>query len=585
MEMQPDELLQLQQRVAQLERENAAFRAVVVDLQQRELALQDQVTAAQDRVAELATINAAMQAEIQLLQQTQTALRESESCFRNAFEQATIGMTITNLQGRWLHINQYSCDLLGYTNAEMLALTCADLNDPETLAANRASVQRLIDGEIATYQTEKQYLRKDGSLVWANLTTSLVRDAAGNPAALISIVQDISQRKEAESIAQGPQRAIQQTLVLLATEPELDKFLGQVLATIVEQLHAAAADLWFYDAEQTTATLQMSYWNVQLAPEPSVLYNPPPFSLAAIESTGVPAAMKNHQPFLYSDLPNHPDAELYRNLSNTREGVQTMLLLPLVFDRGFLGALAICHMQSHSYSPEVLRLVTVLAQPVVLAMQVTRLAEEAKQVAIFEEQNRLAREIHDTLAQTFTGISLQLNNAQYYATEDAAIAWEIVDRVKTLARAGLVESRRLVWSLHSDAQEYCDLVGSLQQSLIELTLHTSLQTDLKIVGTPQLVPPDIGINLLRIGQEAITNTLRHASAQTLQIEITFKADTIALWIRDDGNGFALQSARDRGGFGLLGMQQRCDRLGGQFTLSSQPEQGTCILVEIPFTSS
>lgn len=541
--MQPDELRQLQQRVAQLERENAAFRAEIA------------------------------------------ALRESESCFRNAFEQATIGMAITNLQGRWLHINQYSCDLLGYTDAEMLALTCADLNDPDTLAANRASVQRLIAGEIAAYQTEMQYLRKDGSSIWASLTTSLVRDAAGNPAALISVVQDISQRKEAESIAQGPQRALQQTLALLATEPELDKFLGQVLATIIEQLDAAAADIWFHDAEQTTATLHMSYWNVRLAPEPIVLYNPPPFPLAAIESTGVLAAMKNHQPFLYSDLPNHPDAELYRNLSNVRDGVQTMLLIPLVFDRDFLGALAIGHMQHHAYSPEALRLVTALAQPVVLAMQVTRLAEAAKQVAIFEEQNRLAREIHDTLAQTFTGISLQLNNAQYYATQDAAIAWEIVDRVKTLARAGLIESRRLVWSLHPDAQEYRDLVGSLQQSSIELTLHTSLQTDLKIVGTPKPVPPDIGMNLLRICQEAITNTLRHALAQTLQIEITFKADAIALCIRDDGKGFALQSARDLGGFGLLGMQQRCDRLGGQFTLYSQPGRGTCILVEIPFTFS
>jgi signal transduction histidine kinase len=124
-----------------------------------------------------------------------------------------------------------------------------------------------------------------------------------------------------------------------------------------------------------------------------------------------------------------------------------------------------------------------------------------------------------------------------------------------------------------------------QQSLIELTLHTSLQTDLKIVGMPQLVPPDIGMNLLCIGQEATTNTLRHAHAQTLQIEIIFKVDAISLCIQDNGEGLDLQSAHDRGGFGLLGMKQRCDPLGGQFTFYSQPEQETCILVEIPFTSS
>lgn len=219
-----------------------------------------------------------------------------------------------------------------------------------------------------------------------------------------------------------------------------------------------------------------------------------------------------------------------------------------------------------------------------LAIQLTRLAEESKQVAIVEEQNRLAREIHDTLAQTFTSITLQLNNAQYYATQDAAVAWDIVEQVKALARSGLKESRRLVWALHPDAEEYRDLVGSLQQSLTQLTLHTSLQADLVIVGTPQPVPPDIGMNLLRIAQEATTNTLRYAQAQTLQVKLSFKVDAIELYVQDDGRGFDPQAAPDRGGFGLLSMQQRCDRLGGRFTLCSQPGQGTCIQIQIPFTS-
>lgn len=194
----------------------------------------------------------------------------------------------------------------------------------------------------------------------------------------------------------------------------------------------------------------------------------------------------------------------------------------------------ISHLQSHPYPPEALHLVTALAQQVVLAIQLTRLAENAKQVALMEEHNRLAREIHDTLALTFTGISLQLNNAQYYATQDAAIAWEIVEQVKTLARIGLAEARRSVWALHPDADEYRDLAESLQRSLTQLTQHTPLQAALVIVGTPQLVPPDIAMNLLRIAQEATTNTLRHAQAQTLQIELALGVDTIELRIQDDG---------------------------------------------------
>lgn len=134
MQMQPNELQQLQECIAQLEQENAAFQAEVAALRQRELALQDQVTGAQDRAAELTTLNAALRAKILLLQQTKNALIESDHCFRRAFEQAAIGMTITDLEGRWVQINQCSCDMLGYTNSELRSLTCADLTHPDTLA-------------------------------------------------------------------------------------------------------------------------------------------------------------------------------------------------------------------------------------------------------------------------------------------------------------------------------------------------------------------------------------------------------------------------------------------------------------------
>ncbi|WP_319418694.1 sensor histidine kinase [Pleurocapsa sp. FMAR1] len=104
------------------------------------------------------------------------------------------------------------------------------------------------------------------------------------------------------------------------------------------------------------------------------------------------------------------------------------------------------------------------------------------------------------------------------------------------------------------------------------------------MGRVQPVPPDIGMNLLRIGQEAITNALRYAQAQNLKVELSLATDMITLRIEDKGKGFNPQLANDRRGFGLVSMQQRCDRLGGQFALHSQPEQGTCIIVQIPLTS-
>ena len=583
MQLQPHELVeQFQKRIARLKQENKALQTEIVDLRQQ-LAIAEEKNAL-NRAIETVTINETLPAEILLRQRSEAALGDSERLFRYTFEQAAVGMTITDLNGRWLLINQKCCDMVGYSKAEMLALTFVDILHPDDLADSLAAFPHLVSGELSFFQAEKRYICKDGSYFWANTTVSAVRDAVGDPVCFINIVQDINSRKEAELVAQGQQDAVQNSLAYLATEPELDKFLSQVLATILEQIHAPVADIWLNDAEQTIAKLHLTQWNARLVPNPADAYSPPPIPLSAFEEGSAFETLHHqHQPFVYSDLPNHPDFEIFKTRSAVRDGVQTVLLVPLVFGKDILGVCTISYFQSYPYPPEALHLVTALAQQVVLAIQLTRLAEDAKQVALLEEHNRLAREIHDTLAQTFNSISLQLNNAQYYATEDSAIAWEIVEQVKNLAHSGVAEARRSVWSLHPDAEEYRDLAGSLQRSLTQLTLNTDLQTDFKLVGTTQSVPPDIGMNLLRIGQEAITNTLHHAQAQTLQIELTFTTDEIVLCIQDNGRGFDPQVAGDLGGFGLIGMQQRCDRLGGQLTFQSQPDRGTGILVQIPLT--
>ena len=584
MQLQPHELVEQSQRIAKLEQENKALKTEVIDLWQK-LAIANKKNLP-NRTAEPVAINEELPAEVLLRQRTEAALGDSDRLLRYTFEQSAVGMTINDLDGRWLRINQKCCDMLGYSKAELLALTFVDITHPDDLADSLAAAPLLASGQWSLFQAEKRYICQDGSYFWANTNVSAVRDAAGNPVCFVTIVQDINSRKEAELVAQGQQDALQSSLAYLASEPDLEKFLSQVLDTTLEQLHAPVADIWLHNALEATTKLHLTHWNTQLVRDPTDAYSsPPPIPLSAFQQASAWESLKYKQkPFVYADFPNHPDWEIYRTRSAVRDGVQTMLLIPLVFGKDILGVCTISHFQSHPYPPETLHLVTALTQQIVLAIQLTRLAEDAKQVALLEEHNRLAREIHDTLAQTFNSISLQLNNAQYYATEDLAIAWEIVEQVKNLARSGLAEARRSVWSLHPDAEEYRDLAGSLQRSLTQLTLNTDLQTDFEIVGTPQPAPPDIGMNLLRIGQEAITNTLRHAQAQTLQIELTFTTDEIVLRIQDDGRGFNPQVACDRGGFGLLGMQQRCNRLGGQLTFQSQPEQGTCIIAEISLTS-
>jgi len=126
------------------------------------------------------------------------ARRESEDHFRFTFEEAALGMAHVGLDGRWLQINRKLCEILGYTREELLSMTFQDITYPEDLDADMEHVRQLLEGQAHRYSMEKRYIRKDGSLVWANLSVSLLRDADGAPLYFISVVEDISARKQME---------------------------------------------------------------------------------------------------------------------------------------------------------------------------------------------------------------------------------------------------------------------------------------------------------------------------------------------------------------------------------------------------
>lgn len=127
-----------------------------------------------------------------------TALRESEEKFRATFDQAAVGMSLIGLDGRWLRSNQKLCDIVGYSAQELLQMTFHDITHPADLNAEVEHVHKLIAGETQTFTTEKRYIKKDRSIVWVNLTASLVRGSAGEPKYCICLIEDISARKETE---------------------------------------------------------------------------------------------------------------------------------------------------------------------------------------------------------------------------------------------------------------------------------------------------------------------------------------------------------------------------------------------------
>lgn len=204
--------------------------------------------------------------------------------------------------------------------------------------------------------------------------------------------------------------------------------------------------------------------------------------------------------------------------------------------------------------------------------------KRAEQASILEERNRMAREIHDTLAQAFTGILLHTRAAIELITKKPATVQAHLETVDELARTGLAEARRSVTALRPKLLEEGDLYGALHHLTAQIQPSTSTHITCEMMGEVYALSSDVENNLLRIGQEALTNAIRYAHATKIHIELVYEETQCLLRIQDDGQGFAVDQISLSKGFGLLGMSERAEQIGGELMIKSQPGQGTEIVV-------
>ncbi|HEY9642333.1 MAG TPA: PAS domain-containing protein [Coleofasciculaceae cyanobacterium] len=197
----------------------------------------------EQRTLALRQSNQQLELEIAERQQTEAALRESEGRFRATFNQAAVGIAHVGLEGRWLRVNQKLCEIVGYTQDELLSCTFQDITHPDDLESDLSYVQQLLANEIQSYAMEKRYIRKDGSFVWINLTGSLVRMAnlqdptqPGKPRYFIAVIEDIRVRKQAEQALQDSRQQLE-TQVQKRTQ-ELTAANTALKAEIMERVEA-----------------------------------------------------------------------------------------------------------------------------------------------------------------------------------------------------------------------------------------------------------------------------------------------------------------------------------------------------------
>ncbi len=219
----------------------------------------------------------------------------------------------------------------------------------------------------------------------------------------------------------------------------------------------------------------------------------------------------------------------------------------------------------------------------VKAAKLTRRAAEREFDAVLKERGRVAREIHDTLAQGLTSISAQLELARQHVEGAAPAALHHLDLARGFVRESLAEARRSVWALRPQLLEQLQLPPALERIARELTSGTNVDVRIKSSGEWDELPHYLENELLRVGQEALTNAVRHGASKTIQIELQDLTDHLRLRISDDGRGFDTDRTgrSSRKGCGISGMQERVQLLNGHFELQSRPGAGTQVLVEIP----
>jgi len=210
-----------------------------------------------------------------------------------------------------------------------------------------------------------------------------------------------------------------------------------------------------------------------------------------------------------------------------------------------------------------------------------RAMAEAEFTAILSERNRLAREIHDTLAQGLVATSVQLRLAKKQAGGAAAELHQHLDTAQQLVRGSLEEARNSIWNMRSQVLETGDLVSALKNILKQMADGTETETSFAVTGQPRRLAPMIESNLLRVGQEAITNAIKHSQARHVKVTLEFGEKQFRLVVVDDGRGFDAANPSPRaGGFGLVGMRERAAELNGELKIQSAPGHGAEISLSL-----
>jgi len=423
----------------------------------------------------------------------------------------------------------------------------------------------------------------DGPVTAQTVSSQLMRTATAEAWA-DTLAREINERRRAECMARIQRDAVQLALDLLVREPDITGFFRVFIKTLVEESESHACGVWLINGHEAggPAVPSCDLWMALI--EDRFYTRGGDGGALALPSESMSAHLLAYRPG-WTEIVQYTgdDARFPEPVRrfNAANGIDTVLVAPLVLPTRNLGwfALSCGRMPLCDGGAWHRALLDAMARQATLALHQSQLAEqsrsEALRQAVLEERNRLARDIHDTLAQGFAAILMQLQGAQRAASALPPAVTRSLETAIELARTHMVEARRSVGALRP--QDHVEDVAAALERLVELARRgTDIPIALSIDSLPPL-PGGTDREILGIAQEALSNAVRHARARRITVHAEgVRAVGFRLSVADDGRGIA--GERRAAGFGMTSMQERADRIGASLTVVTAARSGTEVVL-------
>jgi PAS domain S-box-containing protein len=499
----------------------------------------------------------------------------SEEEYRNLFEAASDGLVIYDIGlDSVVEANPAACTMHGYTRQEFVGLNPSVFILPES---HDLFVKQVRVAEPGTaFKSLIVHLRKDGSAFHVEVSSSEI-GYQGRPC-LLSVIRDVSKRIQTEKILnQKMESQMREQATLLAISHTLASTLdfqpGLILDQVREIIEYTHCGLFGLEDSRLTALVMRG------TPQ---LEGSAPLRIQ-VQGLETQAALFNgHRPIRIADIwSDNPQAQFLRGLlkdeaSSLIEGMASWMWVPLAVKGSIIGGIGLAHKRREYFTAHHADLALSVADQAAITMVNTELNKQAQALAVLEERQRLAHNLHDAINQSLFSAGLIAEVLPRLWDRDQPEARRSLEDLRKLTRGAMAEMRALLAELRPSTLTDAELGDLLRLLGNAFTGRTNIPAKVTVVGQGVL-PADVQVAIYRVCQEALNNVAKHAAARRVEITLSHEDSAIELSIRDDGQGFDPERTAS-GHYGLSMMQERAAGVGARLSITSQPGHGTKLTI-------